>query len=305
MYEIQQVLSEALEKGREKIPGGAVATYIPELGKADKNHLGVCLFDLENGVIGAGDCEERFTIQSISKVISLCAGLEACGFQSIFDKVGMEPSGAAFNSLVELDLTSSYPYNPMINSGAIAVISRLMKVMSFEQMLDFARKLCMDPLIEVNEKVYWSEMNHLSRNRAIAYLLESKGILEADVEKTLDFYVKMCSLDVTAKSLAGLGAVLACGGIHPETGERLLGSDTVRVVKTVMLTCGMYDGSGEFAVHVGIPSKSGVGGGILAVVDKKMGIGIFGPALDEKGNSIGGNCVLRFLSERLKLHMFA
>ena len=238
-------------------------------------------------------------------MISLAAALEVCGFDKVFAKVGMEPSGDAFNSLVKLDLTSNYPYNPMINSGAIAVASYLMPVVSFEEMLQFSKKLCLDAEIILDEKVFQSEMTHSARNRAIAYLLESKGIIESDVEKSLDLYVKMCSLGVTAKSLAGLGMVLAGGGIHPVTGERLLDADVVRVVKTIMLTCGMYDGSGEFAVHVGIPSKSGVGGGILSVVEKKMGIGIYGPALDQKGNSIAGGSMLRYLSEKLRLHMFA
>ena len=149
----------------------------------------------------------------------------------------------------------------------------------------------------MDEKVFRSEMDHCARNRAIAYLLQSKGILESDVEKSLELYTRMCSLSVTAESLAGLGLV--------ETGERLIDKYAVQVAKTIMLTCGMYDGSGEFAVRVGIPSKSGVGGGILAVVEKRMGIGIYGPALNEKGNSIGGSHVLEYLSKELNLHMFA
>ena len=163
----------------------------------------------------------------------------------------------------------------------------------------------MDDGITLNEKVYQSEMGHISRNKAIAYLLESKGILENSVEESLKLYVQMCSLNVTAASLAGFGLVLASGGVNPVTGERLLHSWVVQIVKTIMLTCGMYDGSGKFAVEVGVPSKSGVGGGILSVVDKRMGIGIFGPSLDEKGNSIAGQHILRELSAKMKLHMFA
>ena len=173
-------------------------------------------------------------------------------------------------------------------------------------MLEVTKKLCLDDQITLNTDVYLSEMGSISRNKAIAYLLESKGIIASGgVQESLDLYVRMCSLNVTAESLANFGLVLALGGIHPETGERLLDEDVVRVVKTIMLTCGMYDGSGEFAVHVGVPSKSGVGGGILSVADKKMGIGIFGPALDSKGNSIAGRYILRSLSKELHLHMFA
>lgn len=302
---IQKVLEQALQEGRKEIVHGETASYIPELGNVDKNHLGVCVYTRDGNFYTTGDTDIRFTIQSISKVISLAAALKVCGFDKVFEKVGMEPSGDAFNSLVKLDLSSNYPYNPMINSGAIAVVSYLMPRLSFEEMLQFSRKLCLDPDIVLDEKVYLSEMTHSARNRAIAYLLESKEIIDSDVEKSLELYVKMCSLSVTAKSLAGLGMVLAGGGIHPVTGERLLDADVVRVVKTIMLTCGMYDGSGEFAVRVGVPSKSGVGGGILSVVEKRMGIGIYGPSLDQKGNSIAGGYMLRYLSEKLKIHMFA
>ena len=302
---MQTLLGEILEKGKEKIPYGKTADYIPELGRADKNRLGICVFTRDGKQYRAGDTSTRFTIQSISKVINLAAALERCGFEHVFSKVGMEPSGEAFNSLVELDLTSSYPFNPMINSGAIAVASFLEPIMDFEEMLEFARNLCQDPGITLDEAVCQSEMSHASRNRAIAYLLESKGIIESDVEKSLQLYIKLCSLSVTAQSLANLGLVLACGGTHPVTGERLLSSHVVQVIKTIMLTCGMYDGSGTSAVLVGLPAKSGVGGGILSLADRKMGIGIYGPALDKKGNSIAGQEMLRLLSEKLHLHLFA
>ena len=192
----------------------------------------------------------------------------------------------------------------MINSGAIAVASYIEPKISFEEMLKLARCFCQDEGIVLDEKVYHSEMSNVARNRAIAYLLESKGVIGGNVEEALDFYVKMCSLSVTAESLASLGLLLANDGVDP-SGKRLLDSDTVRVVKTIMMTCGMYDGSGEFAVRVGIPSKSGVGGGLLSVVDGKMGIGIYGPALDEKGNSIAGRKILQFLSSKMGLHIFA
>ena len=304
MQNVQDILEEALKKGQEYVERGECASYIPELARADKKKLGVCLYTRSTDKYTAGDTKDRFTIQSISKVISLAAALELCGFEKVFEKMNMEPSGDAFNSLVKLDLTSDKPFNPMINAGAITTAGYLQPLVSFEDMLKYARKLCMDDGIVMDEKVYQSEMSHCSRNRAIAYLLQSKGILEADVEKSLDLYIRMCSLSVTAESLAGLGLVLANGGLHPETGTRMIDADAVRVAKTIMMTCGMYDGSGEFAVRVGIPSKSGVGGGILAVVEKQMGIGIYGPSLDPKGNSIGGQRMLEYLSKELKLHLF-
>lgn len=302
---MQKVLEEALASGRSYIAQGECASYIPELARADKNNLGVCVVTKSVDTYSAGDTKTRFTIQSISKIISLAIALQHCGFDKVFDKMNMEPSGDAFNSLLKLDMTSDKPFNPMINAGALTTIGYLIPELSFEDMLEYTRRICMDPGIVIDEKVFQSEMSHCARNRAIGYLLQSKGILESDVEKTLELYTKMCSLSVTAESLAHLGLVLATGGRHPETGVRLIDSEAVKVVKTIMLTCGMYDGSGEFAVRVGIPSKSGVGGGILAVVEKRMGIGIYGPALDVKGNSIAGQHILEYLSKTLNLHMFS
>lgn len=305
MKDIQEALNTALEDARLAIPEGNVATYIPDLGKVDKNLLGACVRTMDGTMYKAGDTTHRFTIQSISKIISLAAALHYAGENDVFEKVGMEPSGESFNSLVELDLNSNRPYNPMINSGAITVASILAPYVTFDDMLVLVRKLCMDPDIVLDKEVYHSEMNTASRNMAIAYLLESKGILASSVERSVKFYTKMCSLSVTAESLANLALVLANGGVDPLTGNRLLDGDIVRLTKTIMLTCGMYDGSGTFAAQVGIPTKSGVGGGMLAVASHKMGIGLFGPSLDEKGNSIAGQRFLRCFSKDLNLHMFA
>lgn len=301
---IMSILEVAFEKGREVIPEGNVATYIPELGKSDKNALGLSICTKYGEHFNIGDTTTKFTIQSISKIISLAIALEHLGFEKVFSKVGMEPSGEAFNSLVELDLNSNKPFNPMINSGALTVSSLLLPEFSFEQMMEYSRKVCLDPEIGMNDAVFQSEMSHISRNRAIAYLLESKGIIENDVEGSLELYTKMCSLNVTAESLSNFGMILATGGINPKSGERVISARTVGVIKTIMLTCGMYDGSGEFAVRVGIPTKSGVGGGLLSVVDDRMGIGVYGPSLDEKGNCIAGRPLLQHLSSELGLHIF-
>ena len=283
---MQKILENALEIGRQHISKGECASYIPELARADKNKLGICLLTKSTDRYSAGDTKDRFTIQSISKVISLAVALQKCGFDKVFEKMNMEPSGDA-------------------NAGAITTAGYLVPEVSFDDMLEYTRRVCLDDGIVMDQKVYESEMSHCSRNRAIAYLLQSKGILESSVEQSLDLYIRMCSLSVSAESLAGLGLVLANGGRHPVTGVRLMDKYAVQIVKTIMLTCGMYDGSGEFAVRVGLPSKSGVGGGILAVVEKRMGIGIYGPALDEKGNSIAGGHMLEYLSKELNLHMFA
>lgn len=298
----QTMLNQALEIGKAAIPNGNVATYIPELAKANKEHLGICIYTSEGHKYKIGDTDVRFTIQSISKVISLALVLESYDSDYVFEKVGMEPSGEAFNSLIELDLNSNRPFNPMINSGALTTASLVLPKFTFEEVLQITRKLCIDPDIGFDKTVYESEMNNISRNRAIAYLLESKGIIENNVEKTLELYTKMCSMTVTCESLANFGLVLANGGVHPISGKRMLSRKIVKVINTIMLTCGMYDNSGEFAVKVGIPTKSGVGGGLLSTVNNTMGIGIFGPSLDEKGNCIAGKPVLAYLSKMLDLH---
>lgn len=299
-----ELLEQALAYGYQFIKNGKVATYIPELGNADANALGICIKTLDGACYKAGATDIRFTIQSISKIITLIAALHYCGVDEVFSKVGMEPSGESFNSLVELDAKRDLPYNPMINSGALTTTSLLVPYVAFEDMLDFARKICMDPNIKLNNNVYQSEMDESSRNKAIAYLLKSKGIIEHGVERSLILYTKMCSLNITTESLANFALLLANDGCNPQTGERYIESEIVRIVKTIMVTCGMYDGSGEFAVKVGLPTKSGVGGGLMSVVNKQLGIGIYGPALDDKGNSIAGCETLKWLSHELNLHLF-
>ena len=300
----RKILEDAIEKARSVIPQGEVATYIPELGKADPNKLGVCFYPLSGEKICIGDYDARFTIQSVSKIIMLIVAIEVCGLEKLMSVVGGEPSGEAFNSMIELDRGDTKPYNPLINSGALAVCSLLINEVSFQDMLRFTRKICGDPGIEMDQAVYDSEMKTCSRNRSIGYLLESKGIIKNDVEDTLRFYTKCCAMSVTAESLANLARVLANDGVCMKYAKRYMSSQTARIVKTLMLTCGMYDGSGTFALTVGIPSKSGVGGGLLSVSDKRAGIGIFSPALDEKGNSIAGIRFLYEIASKLRLNLF-
>ncbi len=302
--DVVKIVQNAMETARQEIPNGAVADYIPELGKGDPDKLGICIYPLHGSKIMLGDYDTRFTMQSISKIFSLCIALELFGPDKLFEKVGAEPSGEAFNSLVELDLSSNKPYNPLINSGAIAVAGMLIEEVSFHDMLIFARELCDDDEIAVNRNVYDSEMATCSRNRAIAYLLESKGIIESDVEDALRFYTKMCALETNAEALANFANRLANDGVGNKSGKRYLSAETVRIVKTLMLTCGMYDGSGTYALEVGIPTKSGVGGGLMAVSNKRAGIGVFGPALDSKGNSIAGCRLLKEISHKLRLSIF-
>jgi len=301
---LQQTAKAAWEYGRQFLMQGKVADYIPELGKANPVYLGLCIKTPDGQSIEYGDVEQRFTIQSICKVVSLATALQYRGFDTVFSHVMMEPSGDAFNSILKLDTASNRPFNPMINAGAIEIVNLLAPDFSFDQMLDFTRAICMDDDIVLDEAVYHSEYSTGDRNRAIGYLLKSKEVLTGDVLPTVDLYFKLCSMSVTARSLAGLGLILANGGVDPRNGIRLLSAQTVRTVKTLMFTCGMYDRSGEFAVRVGIPCKSGVGGGIMASVENRMGIGTFGPALDDKGNSIGGGHTLEYLSREMHFHIF-
>lgn len=301
---LQNAADNAISYGRQFLSQGKVANYIPALGKMDPELLGLVIYTKDCRRIECGDVTQRFSIQSICKAISLAVALQRFNFNKVFSGVMMEPSGDAFNSILKLDTASDRPFNPFINAGAIQVVGMLEPLFNFEELLGFARALCLDPDIALNEEVYASEAETGDRNRAIGYLLKSKGVLRGDVLRSVDLYFRLCSLNVTARSLAGFSLVLSCGGVDPFTGRRLLDRAVCRVVKTLMLTCGMYDGSGEFAVAAGMAAKSGVGGGIAACVEDNLGIGTFGPALDPKGNSIGGVKTLEYLSRELHLHIF-
>ena len=302
--EIRRVIEEAYVNGRENAPSGAVADYIPELSKADPKDFGLCVRGIAGERIAFGETEKRFSIQSISKVINLAAALKFLGFRETFSHVMMEPSGDAFNSILKLDTASDLPFNPMINAGAIQVMSLLSNIMDFEDLLDFAQAFCMDEDITLNEEVYRSEAETGDRNRAIVYLLRSKGVLQGEPEKTLDLYFRMCSLNVSADTLANMGLMIANGGQDPFTGKHIIHPGYIRTIRSLMFTCGLYDESGEYGVLVGIPSKSGVGGGITAAVSGRWGIGTYGPALNAKGNSIGGIAALQHMSHLLRLNIF-
>ena len=306
MISIEQAIFEAMGYARTFLPEGKVATYIPELAHGDPGQLGVCLITKDGTVYHDGDWRQEFTIQSISKTICLIFALQTAGYEKVFSKVGVEPTGDAFNSIVKLETKTLHPLNPMINAGAIATASCCMDLEDpFGAFMDLTRRLCGRESIQLNESVYLSEKKSGMRNRSMAYLMQSDNILECDAELALDLYFRMCSVSVTTEDLARYAVVLANDGIDPAPGERLVENWIVRIVKTLMVTCGMYDGSGEFAMKVGIPAKSGVGGGIMASVEDRMGIAAFGPALDAKGNSVGAYRVLEYLSQALRLHYFA
>jgi glutaminase len=293
-------LSALLEKSRPLSTQGKVANYIPELAKAPQDALGITVCMMDGQIISAGDCALPFTMQSISKMFTLLLALMDHG-ERIFDKVGMEPSGDDFNSMLKLELVEpGKPFNPLINAGAIVISSLIIGNTpdeKFSRILNLIRKLCGDDQVTHNEAVFRSESDHANRNRALAYFLKDNGILTGDVEEHLQIYFKQCSVEVTVRHLARMALTLANGGRDSQTGEVIIPSRYVRIAKTFMVTCGMYNASGKFAIEVGIPAKSGVSGGILAFVPGSMGIGVVGPALNNKGNSVAGVHLLEQLSE--------
>ncbi|MGL4652771.1 glutaminase A [Cetobacterium sp.] len=304
---MQKLLNDLIEKHREITKQGKVASYIPELEKANSEDLGIYVLDNDGNEYFAGDYNVKFTVQSISKVVALMLAILDNGEEYVFSKVGMDPSGDPFNSFRKLETSSRRkPYNPMINAGAI-VVSSMIKgedaKHKFNRLLEFFKKITEDTSLELNPKVYLSESETGNKNRAMGYYLKAEGIISGNVEDALEVYFKQCSIDVTAKTIAKLGLFLANEG-RLSNGEQVVSERVTRIVKTLMVTCGMYDNSGEFAVRVGLPSKSGVGGGIVSVVPHKMGIGIYSPSLDQKGNPIAGISLLEELCSELKCRIF-
>lgn len=297
-------LNELYEKYRS-LNDGAVADYIPELALAQPEWFGICVVTAEGQVFEVGNCDQLFTIQSISKAFVFGLALEDYGREYVNSKVNVEPTGEAFNSIV-LDESTNRPYNPMVNAGAIATADLIKGQTGTERL---KRVLAMFKRYtgrehDINVPVFLSEKATGHRNRAIAYLMLNFGMVGEKIDETLDLYFQQCSILVNARDLAMLSATLANGGVNPVTKERAIDEHYVQDVISVMLTCGMYDASGEWCYRVGMPAKSGVGGGITAVVPGKLGIGTFSPLLDAKGNSVRGIKVCEDLSKDFGLHLF-
>ena len=289
----------------QAIDEGTVADYIPELALAKPEWFGICVVTSDGQVFEVGDCDQLFTIQSISKAFVFGLALEDHGREYVNSKVSVEPTGEAFNAIV-LDEATNRPYNPMVNAGAIATTDLIQGSNSTERlkrMLDMFRHYT-GREHDINVPVFLSEKATGYRNRAMSYLMLNFGMVGDKIDETLDLYFQQCSIMVNARDLAMMSATLANGGINPVTQERAIDERYVQDVVSVMLTCGMYDASGEWAYRVGMPAKSGVGGGILAVVPKQLGIGTFSPPLDAKGNSVRGIKVCEALAQDFGLHLF-
>ena len=293
-------LERLVEEARPYALAGKVATYIPELARGKPGTLSVAVMDSKGVPLSGGDTEVRFTMQSISKVVSLSLALDELGEDAVFRNVGMEPTADPFNSVMRLEMVRSHrPQNPLINAGAIVVDSLLQygdQEKAFGAVRDLARRMTGNPGLKENPAVYLSEKRTGDRNRSLAYFLKSVGTIDSEVETVLDVYFRQCSLEVTVSDLAVLAATLAMDGFNPKTGEEVLPASVCRIIRALMTTCGLYDGSGAFAVRVGLPAKSGVGGGIVATVPGYMGVAVCGPALDHQGNSIAGIALLERLS---------
>lgn len=305
---IEHNLQMWVEQCKQQCHGGKVASYIPELAKGNKQALGIVMMDAYGEQCSAGDIQTVFTLQSISKVFSLLLALMDNGEEIVFHKVGMEPTGDSFNSMLKLELVQpGIPFNPLINAGAIAVSSLIQgssQEHKLERVLQFFRKCAQNDSLQFNEQVYQSELQSADLNRSMAYFLKDNGVLEHSVDDVLDIYFRHCSIDVTVKDLARMGLLLAYNGTDPITGEQLIPKRYVQIAKSFMVTCGMYNASGQFAIQVGLPAKSGVSGGILTLIPGAIGIGVVGPALNSKGNSIAGVELLEKLSNAYDLSMF-
>jgi glutaminase len=281
--------------------------YPSDQARSERDHFGISLVDLDGEGHDAGDHAMPFALQSISKVFAYGLALEDHGRERVLERVGVEPSGDAFNSIV-FDERHRRPYNPMVNAGAL-VTTDLVRGRDAEEKLErilaLLRTFAANPHLRVDQEIFERELRTADRNRATAYLMRSEQMLAGDVEALLALYLRQCSVMVTCRDLAVMAATLANGCINPVTGERALSSERVREILSVMYTCGMYDFAGHWAFEIGVPAKSGVSGGILAAIPGKLGIGVFSPGLDPFGNSVRGIRVCHEVSSRLGLHLFA
>jgi len=304
---MEELLNTIIDKNRHLIKKGNLADYIPALSKVDPNKIGICLMDIDGSIYKAGDYDVKFTIQSISKIISLILAIIDNGEEKVFSKIGFEPTDEDFNSLYKLDLPHiTKPSNPMINAGAIVSTSLIIGSgeEKFNKIFKFIKQITDNPNISFNEEVYLSEKATGHKNRAMAYLMKSRGFIEGNVEEILDTYFKQCSIEVDTVDIAKIGLFIAnrFKGLNKDT--EATNNRITSIVTGILATSGMYNFSGKYATTVRIPSKSGVGGGILGTIKNKMGIGVYSPSLDKYGNSIAGYGIMKDLSKELNLSIF-
>ncbi len=285
---------------------GLPAQYIPELAKVDPDQFAIAITDCQGKTFTVGDADKTFTLQSTSKPFVYALALEQNGVDFVHTKVGVEPTGEVFNSIIELEEKQHRPFNPMINSGAIATAALIRGSNASEKLgavTKFFQDLTGQPA-EINNAVFKSEKETAHRNRAIAHLMKHFSVMESDIEETLDLYFQQCSINVSTKGLAVAAATLANKGINPITQKKIIESKYVKNTLSLMFTCGMYDSAGEWAFNVGVPAKSGVSGALFAVVPGQFGIAVYSPRINSHGHSIRGQKLITDLARELNIHMF-
>ncbi|HQS48304.1 MAG: glutaminase [Pseudomonadota bacterium] len=305
--DLRQVVADIAADMAQRTDRGAVASYIPELAKVPLDQFAIAVTTADGEMICAGDFETAFSIQSISKVFTLTLALGQLG-DNLWNRVGREPSGNAFNSIVQLEYEKGKPRNPFINAGAIAVTDVLLSGHqpreALGSILRFIRFVADDEDVAIDENVARSEKETGFLNTALANYMRAFKVLEHPVDHALGVYFHHCAITMTARQLAMAGRYIAFGGKIPTTGRSVVTSERARRIAALMLTCGHYDGSGDFAFRVGLPGKSGVGGGILAVAPGKASIAVWSPGLDRFGNSVLGSIALEHLAKAMRWSVF-
>jgi glutaminase len=304
--QVEATVREAYEKFKNDT-GGKNADYIPYLAKVDSKLFGIAIVTVDNQVLTMGDIDYSFSIQSISKVFSQALAMEELGPQKVFEKVGSEPTGRAFNSVFAVADMPTHTGNPYVNAGAIATVSLISGKTADEKwnkILDFYSRAAGEKLKLIDE-VYKSEAATNTGNKALSMLLAKYDRIYADPFESVDVYTKQCSVGVNVAQLARMGATLANNGKNPATGEQVIKPENIPHILSTMIMAGLYDGSGGWAWHVGLPAKSGVGGGIVAVVPGKGAIAVFAPPLDEAGNSVKAQKVIEYVANRLDFNLFS
>ena len=303
--QIQAIVQEAYNKFKGDTRGKN-ADYIPALAQVNPKLFGIAVVSSDNQVITVGDVKSTFSIQSISKVYSLALAMEEQGADKVFKKIGSEPTGRPFNSPIAVVDMPTHTGNPLVNAGAIATVSLVSAKSAdekWQKILNFYSKAAGEKLT-IMDDVYKSEAATNTGNKALSYLLAKYERIYADPFESVDVYTKQCSVGVNALQLARMGATLANDGVNPATGERVIKSENIPEILSTMMMAGLYDGSGGWSWHVGLPAKSGVGGGIVAVAPGKGAIAVFSPPLDEAGNSVKAQEVIQYVAAKLDLNIY-
>ncbi len=299
------IFSSICDKLKGTTDSGQVASYIPELGKVDPNKFGVHLMTIDSESHSYGDADEKFSIQSIAKVLSLTLAYELKG-ESLWERVGVEPSGTPFNSLVLLEYNHGIPRNPMVNAGAIVICDILLSSLDSPKsdFLKFVRRVANNPALDYSTTITASEKSTSYTNTAVINLMKSFGNIENDIDVVMDFYFNLCSIEMTCKELARTFLFLTTDGTDPITNEVITSPSKSKRINSIMQLCGFYDEAGEFSFRVGLPGKSGVGGGIVAILPDKYSIVVWSPKLNEKGNSYKGMKFLEMFTTETQTSIF-